>query len=159
MTTLPYDSLPSVLLALDLISQGNSETMACDEAGVSVSTFRYHIKNDDKLQEMYDEAFQRGTDAMADALLNPDNHSLYGHSDAKMAKVQSDNIKWLLSKRRPKDFGDRIEVNHTITADKAITQALLAARNRVPLVDMGEAEVVENYVDKTEADILAEIFS
>lgn len=158
MMTLPYDYMPALLNVFDLISQGYTETAACDHVKLSISTFKHYIKNNEELQEMYDEAFQRGTDAMADALLNPDNHALYGHSDAKMAKVQSDNIKWFLSKRRPKDFGDRIEVNHHLTADKAITQALLAARNRVPLLeDVEEADFIDVTPEPSDEELMAEL--
>lgn len=126
-----FDIIPSVMKVLDYISQGYTETTACDKEGISPGAFRKVIKESPQFQEMYEEAFMRGTDAMADALLNPDNHALYGHSDAKMARVQSENIKWFLSKRRPKDFGDKIEVTHNITADKAIIQALSSAKQRL----------------------------
>lgn len=148
-----YDIMPSVMKVLDLIATGYTETSSCDQAGISPSMFRKTIKNSPQLQELYEEAFMRGTDAMADALLDPDNHSLYGHSDSRMAKVQSDNIKWYLAKRRPKDFGDKIEVTHSITADKAIIQALSAAKQRIltsssnvieaELVDEDEALMIE----------------
>lgn len=127
---LPYDYMPLVMEAINLISQGYTETAACDDLRLSLITFKNHIKNNETLQELYDEALQRGYDAMAQALLRPDNHHLYGHSDAKMAKVQSDNIKWFLERIAAKKYGQKVEVNHTITADKAITQALLAARDR-----------------------------
>lgn len=147
---IPYDVMPLIMQALDLMSIGYTETAACDRLRLNISTFKHHIKKNEDLQEMYDEAFQRGTDAMADALLRPDNHALYGHGDAKMAKVQSDNIKWFLSKRRPKDFGDRIEVNHHITADKAITQALTAARNRMLTSSPDVIDVTPVEVDSDE---------
>lgn len=99
----------------------------------------------------------RGTDAMADALLNPDNHKLYGHSDPKMARVQSDNIRWWLSKRRPKEFGDRIEINHHLTADKAIVQALTAARNRVADALPPADDVIDAQFEPSEEELLAKM--
>lgn len=139
----PYDYMPLIMNAIDLISQGYTETRACDDVRLSVSTFKHYIKANDELQDLYTEAVQRGSDAMADALLAPDNHHLYGHGDSKMAKVQSDNLKWFLSKRDPKRFGDRIEVNHHITADKAITQALNAARNRTMQASLAAPESID----------------
>lgn len=133
--TLPYDYYPAVLYAIDLISQGNTVTEACDQSNLPVSTFHSHLERDDKLREMYGEADQRGGDAMADALVNIDNHRIHGQSDPKMAKIISDNIKWVLSKRRPKDFGDRVVVDHSVTVDVAITTALDAARRRVPVLE------------------------
>ena len=75
-------------------------------------------------------ATQRGHDAMAEALLHPDNNAVYGQPNPQMAKVVSDNIKWYLAKADTKRFGDKIEVRHEITLDRAITDAMDAARKR-----------------------------
>lgn len=143
--------------ALELISQGYTETAACDDLRLPLATFRYYINNTDGLQDMYSDAMQRGYDAMAEALLRPDNHHLYGHSDAKMAKVQSDNIKWFLEKRKPKEYGQRVEVNHHITADRAITDALNAARNRTQLINAEDVIDVVPVPVQTDDEIMAEL--
>lgn len=131
--TLTYDYMPAVLYAIDLISQGYSETAAVDASNISIAILRKYIKASPELQDMYEEADQRGGDAMADALLNIDNHHIYHQSDPKMAKVISDNIKWHLSKRKAKKYGDKIEVNVNVTADRAIVDALNAGRQRAAL--------------------------
>jgi AcrR family transcriptional regulator len=133
--SLSYDYYPAVLYALNEISQGRTLTDACDRANIAVPVFDRYVKNDAELQAMYEEAIQRGNDAMADALVNIDNHKIHGQSDAKMAKVISDNIKWVLGKRDSKRFGEKIEVKHEITMDRAIVSALEAARGRVPVID------------------------
>lgn len=133
--SLSYDYYPAVLYALNEISQGRTLTDACDRANIAVPLFDRYVKNDAELQAMYEEAVQRGNDAMADALVNIDNHKIHGQSDAKMAKVISDNIKWVLGKRDSKRFGEKIEVKHEITMDRAIVSALEHARNRVPVID------------------------
>lgn len=159
MTYLPYDFLPAVMEVLDKITEGMTETRACDEVRLNPAVFKNYIQKSAELQDMYAEAMQRGHDAMADALLNPDNHALYGHSDSKMAKVQSDNIKWFLEKRDAKRFGQRVQVDHHLTADKAITQALLAARNRVPLLDHDaiDGEIIEVFDENEEAQLMIEM--
>ncbi len=133
--TLPYDYYPAVLHAINLIGQGHTLTEACDRSNITVQTLRSYTRKDEDLNAMYIEADQRGSDAMADALVNIDNHRVHGQSDPKMAKVISDNIKWVLSKRRPKNYGDRVQVDHSVTVDVTITTALDAARRRVPLAD------------------------
>jgi hypothetical protein len=156
--TLPYDYMPAVLAAIDLISSGHTESTACDESNVGLNTFKNYIKNNPQLQDMYAEALQRGYDALADALLSPDNHHLYGQSDAKMAKVVSDNIKWFLERKDSKRYGQRVEINHHLSADKAITQALLAARNRVALPEPDDAiDASFSVVEQTEEEMLAEM--
>lgn len=128
---LPYDQYPAVLQAITLISQGNTKTKACDTALVSIAVFERRVSEDPTLQALYLEAEQRGRDAMADALLSPDNHKLYGQTNPQMAKVMSDNIKWFLAKKDPKSYGERIEVKHEITLDRAITDAMDRAKARM----------------------------
>ena len=155
---LPYDYMPLVMQAIEYISIGYTETRACDYARVNITTFKNYIKNSDELQALHAEAMQRGYDAMAEALLEPDNHAIYGHSDPKMAKVQSDNIKFFLERRDSKRYGQKVEVNHNLTADKAITQALMAARQRSlppPVYDI--IDIVP--VQQTEAEMLEELFA
>lgn len=151
MTITSYDYTPAILYAIDLISQGRTKTRACDESNVNISTFEKYIKDNPYLKELYEEADIRGADAMADALVEIDNHPIYGYSDPKMAKVVSDNIKWLLSKRKAKEYGDRIEVKHTITADKAITQALMAGRQRV--LESQAQDIIDVDFEEEEEDL------
>lgn len=141
--SIPYDYYPAVLYAINVISQGETKTSACDQANISIGTFEQYLKNDKYLREMYDDAERRGYDAMADALVNIDNHRVHGQSDPKMAKVISDNIKWLLSKRKHKEYGDRVEINHTMTMDAAITSALEAARNRTAAIEDATSALID----------------
>lgn len=156
--SLPYDYYPAVMGAIDLISQGYTKTHACDEMKIRIPTFESHVKSSPQLQELLHEAETRGYDAMADALLRIDNDTIYGQSDPKMAKVISDNIKWLLARRRQKEYGDRVTVQHNITADKAITEALIAGRNRAALASQSDyIDVTPVVVEPSDDEIMAEI--
>lgn len=130
-----YDVYPRVLDAIEYISQGETVTSACDTAGLSIAQFEGFIDRDATLQGLRQEAERRGHDALADALINIDNHRIHGQSDPKMAKVISDNIKWFLSKKDTKRFGDKIEVQHSLSLDRTIVDVLNAARNRVSLIE------------------------
>lgn len=144
---LTYDYYPAVLYALNLFSQGRTVTDACDRSNLPIPTFEKYIRENEELAELYAEAERRSNDAMADALINIDNHKVHGHSDPKMAKVVSDNIKWVLSKRDSKRFGERVQIDHSVSVDIAITTALDAARRRVPQIESGyviDAEVVSD---------------
>ena len=70
----------------------------------------------------FNDAQEDGYDALADQLLTITNEE----SDHNKAKVKSDNIKWLLSKRKATVYGDKIEVNMNATID--IGAALAEAR-------------------------------
>ncbi|RTL04981.1 hypothetical protein EKK58_09245 [Candidatus Dependentiae bacterium] len=128
---LPYDYFPKVFQAVELIAQGRTKTYACDEVGITVTVFDNTVKQYTELQELLVEAETRGYDTMADMLLTIDSRGIYAHSDPKMAKVISDNIKWLLERRKSKQYGQRVQVEHNITADRAIINALSAGRRRV----------------------------
>lgn len=145
---LPYDYYPAVLYALNLFSQGHTVTEACDQSNITIAVFERYIAQNEQLRDMYTEAERRSHDAMADALINIDNHKVHGQSDPKMAKVISDNIKWVLAKRDSKRFGEKVQVDHSVSVDIAITTALDAARRRVtPKLeahDVVDAEIVED---------------
>ena len=152
--SISYDVYPRVLEALELISQGLTKTQACDDARVSVAQFDSCIDRDPELQTLRQEAETRGHDALADALINIDNHRVHGQSDPKMAKVISENIKWYLGKKDNKRFGDKVEVQHSLTLDRTIVDVLAAARYRVaalaPPTDVVDAEFVTVVEDDDE---------
>lgn len=153
--TLGYDLYPKVLLVLTALSEGQIETRACVEAGIPVGTFRKYVTQTPELQEQYEEALILGRDALAEALLDPDGQMsdhMFARSDPKMAKVMSDNIKWFLSKKDVKRFGDRMEVNVHHSADTAITEALAAARGRTSLL-APPTDVVDAQFEEIEPDI------
>lgn len=127
-----YDKYVEALAVIERLGQGMTLTKAAQLEGIGVHTFNKYVQSDEHLADMFADAVQRGNDALADALLSPDNDALYGRTDPKMAKVVSDNIKWVLSKRDSR-FADRVEHKVTLTADTAITTALELARSRVGL--------------------------
>lgn len=158
-----YDYYPAVLYAIDQISQGQTVTHACDLANIAFKTFDSYVSRDPALKEMYEDAQQRGFDALADALINIDNHKLHGQSNPQMAKVVSDNIKWVLSKRDQKRFGEKMQITHEITADKAIIAALEAGKRRTALpapdvVDVTYEEVPAT-LPPTDDDMMRELLS
>lgn len=61
----------------------------------------------------------------------------------------SDNIKWKAGKYNPQVFGERLEVNATVTID--IGNALAEARNRAALRPMSDLQrvAVTQVVDST----------
>jgi hypothetical protein len=155
---LTYDMYPKTLEVLDLISQGYTETQACDDVGVTVTTFKKYVKSDPELAEMYEEAVYNGHDAMVDALVNIDNHKVHGQSDPKMARVISDNIKWVVGKRDVKRFGERVQVDHNVSVDLVITSALDRARQRT--LALSAPDVIEGeIVPEDDAELLRQLLA
>ncbi len=159
--TLPYDYYPAVLFAIEKISQGRTKTYACDESNISISVFEQYVKNSVELQELLHEAETRGYDAMADMLLIIDSEKagIYSQSDPKMAKVISENIKWLLTRRRQKQYGDRMVVEHNLTADRAITDALAAGRNRLLNANRDVPAIIDVTPVESDDDIMSSILA
>lgn len=149
-----YDYYPLVLTALDLVSQGRTITDACDEVFLPVAMYEKYTAADPSLMELRVDAERRGHDALRDALVNIDNHKIHGQSNPQMAKVISDNIKWVLSKSDPKRFGDRIEVKHEITVDRAIIEALGRAKNRTDFLTDTRGTVIEGSVSREVVEII-----
>lgn len=146
---LPIDYYPLVMKALDLISQGRTVSAATDAAGIPYSTFRSYVDKTPELQQIFNECEQRGYDRMADTLVEIDvTCAIAGVTDPKVMKVLSDNIRWFLSRKRPQQYGERVTVTHNITADKAITDALMRGRERAmgTLIEDATYTVVEQVV-------------
>lgn len=146
MTALQHEVYPKVLAALAHIAEGRTITAACDDVGISVSSFRFHVNDNPHLARAYTDAEQRGYDAMADALVTVDSNKVFGgERDPRLLKILSDNVKWFLARKRPKEYGDRVQVDVNITADRAITDALDRARVRSsrPALSANDADVID----------------
>jgi hypothetical protein len=132
MTALATDTYSRVLSVITLLSQGRTLTEACDESRINFATFRQYVNNVPELTALFTDAEQRGYDVMADALLNIfDPGHKYGETEPKRAKIISDNIKWYLARKRPQLYGDKSIVEHQITADKTIVEALSRGKETV----------------------------
>lgn len=130
MSNIAQNIYANIMQALDLISQGETPTKACDKAGVSTATLRKYCLQDPVLKELSDEAHQRGHDTMADVLLHIDTDDRYGSTNPQVMRVISDNIKWYLSRKNPQQYGEKVTIENKITADKAIVEALSRGKQR-----------------------------
>lgn len=144
--------MPDVVRVLTYMqTYGKLPTVACDELGIPYRTFDYYTQSIPELSKMRFEAEDRLYDMMAEALVCPDDHPVYGRTDPKMAAIMSRNIQWLLARRRQR-YGDKVINEHIITADKEVLNALQAAKARahgatptvsVPAAKQLTSEVVE----------------
>lgn len=149
--SLVYDYMPAVLYAIEKISQGETQTAACDLANITIPLFEKYVESNDELQDLLRDAVRRGTDALADSLLDPTHHSRYT-TDPKVMKVVSDNVKWVIGKRDSKRFGDKVTVDVNVTADRAIVEALQAGKRRAAkFIEHAPADVLDaSYVEVTD---------
>jgi hypothetical protein len=126
-----YEYYNAVLWAIGKIAEGRTPTWAIDNANISWEMFEKLTTEDAVLAKMLAAAQQRGHDTMADLLLTlTDPRNPYFTSDPKQQKVISDNIKWLLSHRDRKRYGEQVTVQIEGTVEHVITEQLERARQR-----------------------------
>lgn len=123
---IPHRDIADVMRVIDWIGQGHVPTMACDDMGVSYSTFTTLTATYSQLRTLRQEAEDRCYDILADKLLTIHEDV----TDPKMANVASGNVKWLLERRRARQYGTKSTLEVNITADREVLDALQAAKAR-----------------------------
>jgi hypothetical protein len=100
-----------------LASSSTSVRKSCEIAGVKAPTFMLWVSEDAALAEQYARAYKASCDIMADELLDivdaePERtqHGTIDGGDVANKRLRSDTRKWLLSKRRPSEYGDRVQL-------------------------------------------------
>lgn len=112
--------------ALKLAVDGDSIKDIADKILVSHMDFWHYRTHNAVFNQEFDLARQEGLEGLADGLLTiADDLSI----DVYRAKLKSDNTKWILSKRKPQIYGDKIDLNVNTNID--ISSALNAAKQRV----------------------------
>lgn len=109
---------------LKLASHGKSLRSICLELNISLDKFHKIRKRAPSLDSALQSARNSGLDVIADDLI--DIADTYG--DPLQARVKSDNIKWLLTKRKPKEYGDQLNIN--VEQKVSITGAMAEAARR-----------------------------
>jgi len=113
--------------AIELAVEGESIGSIIEMICVSPYNFWRARQHDPLFAKLFEQARQEGLEHIADNLLTV--HDEY--EDVQRARLFSDNSKWLLSKRKPQIYGDRLDVNISQTID--IGSALAEARKRAQL--------------------------
>jgi hypothetical protein len=117
---LPYEPV------LDRIAEGYTITEACAEFDVDPRAFLKDRKAHPDLQAAFVIAQEVGAEAQADTLYNIHQRV----RDPLMARVVSENRRWLLSKRVAATYGDKLQVETQHNAD--LTTILKEAIARIP---------------------------
>lgn len=159
------DSLPATKFADALsivrkLAAGMTLRQACAEHNTPGASFRHLIEKEPELKKLYDEAIDVGNDMLADMLL----------ADAELpvetarARMLSDNIKWLLERRKPDRYGQRIQHTMENNATASLIAALDASIQRIPMPKSEErvqipkpkfTDIEATFVDKKTAPVKA----
>lgn len=124
-------------IAINMAAEGKALKQIIDAICMPEYAFLNARRNDHNFEIMFEEARQEGLEHHADSLLVIANEEV----DVQRGRLKSDNIKWLLSKRKPKTYGDRIDVTMTQTVD--IRSALAEAQSRILVHPSPRHDVIE----------------
>lgn len=111
-------------LAIELASRGEPLKIIIRELCISEIQFWRFRQENLNFEASFASARQEGLEHIADALLTLADDE----ADVARARLKADNFKWLLSKRKPGTYGDRLDVNLNQTVD--IKGALQEAKAR-----------------------------
>jgi hypothetical protein len=125
--------------AIELSYEGKIARKIREEIGVSSAAWAKEIRNDTAFETSLRQARSDALEDMADSLL-----TVCEEPDIYRARLKSDNMKWLLAKRKPSTYGDRVDlnVNHVIS----IGDALRDAKNRSRLVEEAKPTLLSTNV-------------
>jgi len=119
------------------VSEGASLRSACKEHGLSHTAFLLWCRTRPELANQYAQAREVGTDAEFEALAElQDETPVRGPSGAVDAgwvawkRLQIDTKKWELSKKAPKKYGDKLDLNHSGSVNLSIAEAVRSFNER-----------------------------
>jgi hypothetical protein len=124
------------LQIIDEVSLGERSLRAiCREIGISHTSFLDHVRENQQLADQYTRAKEIGDDLAFDHLrelqtMEPERGK-FGVDPGWVAwkRQQVDTLKWELSKRHPRKYGERVAVEHSGEIDLA--GRLAAAEKRI----------------------------
>lgn len=124
-------------LAIDLATRGEPLKKIITEICSSELEFWLYRQHYPDFQNRFEQARQEGLEHIADGLITIADD----YQDVQRGRLKSDNAKWLLSKRKPSIYGDKVDIHVSQTID--ITSALTEARARTLTQATREPEVID----------------
>ncbi|QDH17419.1 terminase small subunit-like protein [Swingsia samuiensis] len=113
---------------LKLISEGETLRSISERDGMPVwETIRRYSQKDSYTIAQYAHARACAADAFEDRLLQEMNNP-----DPAIARVRCDTLKWIMARRAPKQYGDKITTEHTGANGAALASPTLILRMSQP---------------------------
>lgn len=126
---------------LILVADGNKIVDICKQFHISTSHFNGFLLADSHFRLKFDQAREIHADILVDSLLTIADNCITP-ADASAARIKSDNIKYIASKRYREQYGEKIEMNVHQTLD--LSDVLRAANARVvPMLDQQQNQITQ----------------
>lgn len=98
----------------DRIACGESLASICRDDGMpDYKTVIRWLREKDDFRDNYTRAREDQADADADSVQDIGRRVLTGELDPQAARVAIDALKWAAGKRKPKKYGDKLDLNHS----------------------------------------------
>lgn len=117
---------------LKLAEKGLTPVTIATTLAVDIDAIITHQKTYPLFSKKYAQARNEGLEHLADSLIDISNNE----PDVLRARVKSENIKWLLSKRKAAVYGDKLEMSVNTTVD--IQSALDEAKARASTIKISK---------------------
>lgn len=162
VVTTPED-IAVVMRIIENIGTGETLYRSCKDMRFPVLRFNRIVKANAELTELLEEALSTGYDILADKLVDGNSEI---STDPQMLGILSKNIQWFLTKRDKQRYGEHSVQEIHVSADRAIIEAMNAARQRVidvaglrpapPVIDVEEAVIIDAPRSNTAMLVLSE---
>lgn len=129
-------------LAIELAAKGEPIKEIVTQIVSDEYTFWRYRQHYPDYQNRFEQARQEGLEQIADGLITAHKDEV----DVQRARLKSDNAKWLLSKRKPSVYGDKVDIHVSQTID--IGAALAEARKRA-LPSSPQSNTEDDVIDVT----------
>jgi hypothetical protein len=130
--------MEKTIAVINSLYEGATVTESLKKHGISSCAFYSRLNKDLELERSYALAQEARAELMVDQILDiADNDE-----DANRARNKIQARQWIASKQRPKKYGDRIELNHTVTADIKGVLASFDIRT-LPMRDLNETPIIQ----------------
>lgn len=101
---------------IQIIADGGTWETACDRLKVSSATLSRWLKEDSELEKQYAHAREAQADIYADRVIDTATDPTI---DPAEKRVRMDAYKWAAGKRKPKVYGDKLNLEASVSVKSA----------------------------------------
>src|SRR5262245_60556125 len=117
---------------LELISEGVTVTRACQEINASMRTVMTWAAEDEAFREQYQLARRHQAHSMADKAVAISQQPVATMVELKQHELEVETLQWFISKTVPRDWGDKVQHDHTVLRGVVVLPALDYSQEPIP---------------------------